>query len=782
MKHNHGDTKIPKMGPEPTILSRKEVDALYETLEAVTCALSKLGVDYIVTGGSLLGAIRQHSILFCDDDIDITIIDSTGDMYEQVVQPNLQATLGTDDYQYQIRPWEGGDRIRPKRMSNIFLDLFALREYKSENELREVIGIKKNGQPQSEKYVNRILEKLRQCTANIVGEGKTGPPLYPFWQFTTRKAIEMWTKEVYFPWELFPLDRTLKMGPVTHISGPRMPVLLLKRAFGDDCFDVYYQSISHHQNNNSSIRHNDHRKEDNESDHDLPPLTSEGGTWEGGQKTILEEKHYQPMQPIARQSRRYTMHCKETLFAYLSNQSQLEQQWIKEEKEKRRKSSLSASSSSRVTINNNTSKNGRPNRTIYLDGVFDLFHIGHLEAIENCAKLGNRVIIGITGDEDATGYKRRPIVPQKERIAIIRALKEVDEIVCPCPLVVTKEFMDSKGIDLVVHGFANPQDAKRQEEFFKIPMELGKFQEIPYYYGLSTTDRIRNIQQLNNEIDKETQEEIEGNGDSSSSSNSSNNNNNKSQNGINTKQQWFGSTVAKLTNNSSSIPYDPFPLELRITIEVHIRKATKRREEALSAIRIATGFGTYDSTMNGFRTLRFAEEMDFAFNTQAYNIRQSLLECFGLPIDYDLRYIHQRPSFPVGESRLCDFEEKDRLLEKLTINYANFQQHYDEFVRTVCIPQLAATTDNNNCDTYYYQSFPCLRMLQPDEFSIGPHSDVAYGHHPCSINFYVPLTDIGGASSLFLENRPGSEDWHPIEGSYGKIAQEISQCGNEPSL
>ena len=47
-----------KLGPEPVLISHKEVDALYETLEAVRAALRSLGVDYIVTGGSLLGAVR----------------------------------------------------------------------------------------------------------------------------------------------------------------------------------------------------------------------------------------------------------------------------------------------------------------------------------------------------------------------------------------------------------------------------------------------------------------------------------------------------------------------------------------------------------------------------------------------------------------------------------------------------------------------------------------------------------------------------------------------------
>ena len=52
----------------------------------------------------------------------------------------------------------------------------------------------------------------------------------------------------------------------------------------------------------------------------------------------------------------------------------------------------------------------RPRRTVYMDGVFDLFHAGHLEAIQQCAALGDRVIIGVTGDSDAASYKRAPIM------------------------------------------------------------------------------------------------------------------------------------------------------------------------------------------------------------------------------------------------------------------------------------------------------------------------------------------------------------------------------------
>lgn len=55
----------------------------------------------------------------------------------------------------------------------------------------------------------------------------------------------------------------------------------------------------------------------------------------------------------------------------------------------------------------------------------DLFHVGHLEAIRQCAALGNHVIIGVTGDMDAAGYKRPPIMSEGDRVAIVSALREV---------------------------------------------------------------------------------------------------------------------------------------------------------------------------------------------------------------------------------------------------------------------------------------------------------------------------------------------------------------------
>jgi len=252
-------TIIPKMGPSPTLLSRKEVDTLYEIFTSVIAALDILQVDYIVTGGSLLGCVRQHSILFCDDDIDIAIIDTEdGDgvsAYDKV-RNHLGPLLG-DDFIYSIRPWEGGDKVRLKRMSSVFLDIFTLRCYTTREEMvEEVIGRKTNGQRQEEEYVDTILTTMNECASSASLDGSTvqQTELFPCWHFNTRKAVEMWPKEVYRTNELFPLTENLRFGPLVNVKGPRMPVLLLRRAFGVDCFHVYFQSVSHHQNNKQKIK------------------------------------------------------------------------------------------------------------------------------------------------------------------------------------------------------------------------------------------------------------------------------------------------------------------------------------------------------------------------------------------------------------------------------------------------------------------------------------------------------------------------------------------------
>lgn len=59
-------------------------------------------------------------------------------------------------------------------------------------------------------------------------------------------------------------------------------------------------------------------------------------------------------------------------------------------------------------------------KIIYIDGVFDLFHRVHLESLikaKNCLDEPENtyLLVGVVGDEEATGYKRKPIISEEDR-------------------------------------------------------------------------------------------------------------------------------------------------------------------------------------------------------------------------------------------------------------------------------------------------------------------------------------------------------------------------------
>lgn len=66
----------------------------------------------------------------------------------------------------------------------------------------------------------------------------------------------------------------------------------------------------------------------------------------------------------------------------------------------------------------------------YTTGVFDLFHIGHLNILKHAKEQCDYLIVGVSTDEVVKSYKHKtPIVPFDERIAIVEAIKYVDKAV-----------------------------------------------------------------------------------------------------------------------------------------------------------------------------------------------------------------------------------------------------------------------------------------------------------------------------------------------------------------
>lgn len=71
-----------------------------------------------------------------------------------------------------------------------------------------------------------------------------------------------------------------------------------------------------------------------------------------------------------------------------------------------------------------------PQRIGYLTGVFDLFHVGHLELIDHAQRQCDRLVVGVLTDEWAEdAWGARPFVPLVERARIVEQLRGVHEVV-----------------------------------------------------------------------------------------------------------------------------------------------------------------------------------------------------------------------------------------------------------------------------------------------------------------------------------------------------------------
>ncbi|MDX6360555.1 MAG: choline-phosphate cytidylyltransferase [Nocardioidaceae bacterium] len=92
-------------------------------------------------------------------------------------------------------------------------------------------------------------------------------------------------------------------------------------------------------------------------------------------------------------------------------------------------------------------------RTVITFGTFDVFHVGHLRVIERAAALGDRLVVGVSADALNLRKKgREPVFSQSERMAIVGALKKVDDVFVEESLELKRDYIQQYAADVLVMG------------------------------------------------------------------------------------------------------------------------------------------------------------------------------------------------------------------------------------------------------------------------------------------------------------------------------------------
>jgi glycerol-3-phosphate cytidylyltransferase len=126
-------------------------------------------------------------------------------------------------------------------------------------------------------------------------------------------------------------------------------------------------------------------------------------------------------------------------------------------------------------------------RTVITFGTFDVFHVGHLRVIERAASLGDRLVVGVSADALNERKKGRPpVFSQAERLAIVAALKPVDEVFVEESLELKRDYILKYAADVLVMG----DDWKGKFDEFSDVCEVVYLPRTP---AISTTALIEKI-------------------------------------------------------------------------------------------------------------------------------------------------------------------------------------------------------------------------------------------------------------------------------------------------
>lgn len=138
----------------------------------------------------------------------------------------------------------------------------------------------------------------------------------------------------------------------------------------------------------------------------------------------------------------------------------------------------------------------------YTTGVFDLFHIGHLNMLKNAKSMCDKLIVGVTVDELVTYKHKRAVIPFEERLEIVRNIECVD-VAIPQTTMDKFEAWQKLRFDVMFVGddwYGTEKWKDYEKQFEDVGVRIIYF---PYTKGTSSTLINQTLNNLRNEEAKE---------------------------------------------------------------------------------------------------------------------------------------------------------------------------------------------------------------------------------------------------------------------------------------
>ena len=132
-----------------------------------------------------------------------------------------------------------------------------------------------------------------------------------------------------------------------------------------------------------------------------------------------------------------------------------------------------------------------------------------------------------------------------------------------------------------------------------------------------------------------------------------------------------------------------------------------------------------------------------------------------VPVSPSLIHGFRHGGHPLPKQWRSARKDNRKLIRRLEQDeaYQRFIAAYQRFVQETIAPRCGDPSG------VAYQCPPTLRVHMPGRApTIAQHCDSEYDrHHAGEINFWVPLTPVGGTNTLWTESEPGKADFHPFD-------------------